>query len=451
MVIEQRSMVSPRDSEVAVQPFMKNGSRVPEGATAASTSAMRVAILVATLLAPAHRVAAQTVRDSAGVTIVVNAKPLWTAAQTWRLSSAPMVRAELESGPACGTGGECPAPGVTSFTQLSDGRILVANGGTESIAIYDATGRKVQSVGRPGDGPGEFGQISRMCRIAGDTVAVEDGRTLKIFAPNGTFVRNVQYTLPVGVTRSWTQACLANGRFFVGNTGTSFSGRATTARDDSTWLLTMPVVLYDRTGQVNRVIGDLPAYRETAKSGRVAVNRFGASLVTATDGRRYFYGFPESEYAVRVYSAEGQLERIIRRQWSPVPITASEIQALTAQPPGARPSAPSTMPDREPQARQMLAPLIVYAKAFPAFLRALADPAGNLWVQEWAREAQVPKPNARTATKWSVFDPQGRWQGIVDMPAGFIAAEIGVDYVLGSAKDADDVPFAVMYRIEKPR
>lgn len=54
-------------------------------------------------------------------------------------------------------------------------------------------------------------------------------------------------------------------------------------------------------------------------------------------------------------------------------------------------------------------------------------------------------------SKWSVFDAGGRWLGDVAMPPRMIPLEIGADYILGRSLDADDVPHAVMYRLDKPR
>jgi hypothetical protein len=35
------------------------------------------------------------------------------------------------------------------------------------------------------------------------------------------------------------------------------------------------------------------------------------------------------------------------------------------------------------------------------------------------------------ASQWSVFDGNGRWVTDIEMPAGFLVMDVGVDYVLG--------------------
>jgi hypothetical protein len=48
---------------------------------------------------------------------------------------------------------------------------------------------------------------------------------------------------------------------------------------------------------------------------------------------------------------------------------------------------------------------------------------------------------------WSVFGPAGIWLGDVTMPARFLPRDIGADYVLGTAIDADGVETVVSYRL----
>ena len=47
------------------------------------------------------------------------------------------------------------------------------------------------------------------------------------------------------------------------------------------------------------------------------------------------------------------------------------------------------------------------------------------------------------------FDPDGRWLGTVEMPAGPRVREIGDDYVLGTATDELDVEHVRLHRLVK--
>ena len=92
-----------------------------------------------------------------------------------------------------------------------------------------------------------------------------------------------------------------------------------------------------------------------------------------------------------------------------------------------------------------------YAALVPAYSQLLPDATGRLWVRE-AHLADAPGAGQLNTTPlvpsiWSVFDPAGRWLGDVTMPARFLPRDIGADYVLGTALDADNVETVVMYRL----
>lgn len=56
------------------------------------------------------------------------------------------------------------------------------------VAVYDATGRFLRTVGRRGEGPGEFRSVSTIAVDAGDSLYVFGAR-ISVFSPTGRFVR----------------------------------------------------------------------------------------------------------------------------------------------------------------------------------------------------------------------------------------------------------------------
>ncbi|HEX6912158.1 MAG TPA: hypothetical protein VF142_17275, partial [Longimicrobium sp.] len=78
----------------------------------------------------------------------------------------------------------------------------------------------------------------------------------------------------------------------------------------------------------------------------------------------------------------------------------------------------------------------------PAFDQLVADAAGNLWVRDYRVDPDAP-------SRWSVFDPGGRWLGQVEMPAGVTVLQIGADWVLGRARDELEVESVRLYRLQK--
>src|SRR5687767_7351757 len=63
---------------------------------------------------------------------------------------------------------------VRAAIRLDDGRIVVANGGSAEIRIYDAKGTFQKALGRRGQGPGEFDNLTWIAATSGGTIAAWD-------------------------------------------------------------------------------------------------------------------------------------------------------------------------------------------------------------------------------------------------------------------------------------
>ena len=104
------------------------------------------------------------VRDSAGIRIVENTTPLWQEGEEWHLSPEPVV--DIGGGDV----EENQLFRVAGALRLSDGRIVVGNGGTHELRFYTGDGAFVRSVGRRSDGPGEFQDLRWVRRLRGDSL-----------------------------------------------------------------------------------------------------------------------------------------------------------------------------------------------------------------------------------------------------------------------------------------
>ncbi len=76
------------------------------------------------------------------------------------------------------------------------GRILVSEPSLAEIAVFDAQGAFLQTIGRRGEGPGEF-QTPGAIRFKGDTLTVLDFMSgINLFTVDGEFIDRVSFTLP---------------------------------------------------------------------------------------------------------------------------------------------------------------------------------------------------------------------------------------------------------------
>lgn len=73
---------------------------------------------------------------------------------------------------------------------LPDGRLVVSTMEPASIQLYDSSGTFVRTIGRSGNGPGEYSWPSALA-VTGDTLIIHDGRQARmlLYTMSGTYLR----------------------------------------------------------------------------------------------------------------------------------------------------------------------------------------------------------------------------------------------------------------------
>jgi hypothetical protein len=164
---------------------------------------------------------------------------------------------------------------------------------------------------------------------------------------------------------------------------------------------------------------------------------FGKEGVVAIAGDRAFYGSQDA-WEIRVLGRDGSLQRLIRWDREPRPVTEAEAAAFIED-------RVSDMDDNNLARRYRRfygdAPV---PETHPAHGDLFVDRLGWLWVQEYRiDEAEAPD-------RWVVLDPEGRVAGAIDLPPRFRIEDIGADYVLGRWVDEMDVSYLRLYRLTRP-
>jgi len=372
------------------------------------------------------------VRDSAGVRIVENQGMDALRPLGWRMSTEP----EVEIG---GADREPVLSQVTGACRLSDGSIVVASSGTDRVEVFAADGRHARSLGRSGDGPGEFRSIFHLACLPGDTVAAWDpllGR-LSVLRSGGEYVRATSTVPSVGSSFPQLYGILSGGRFVVAAGspgGVPAAGKAT--RDTAEWLVIGPSG--EKAGSVGRFPGTAQIAHADATGMLIRPLPFGLSTVAAVHGDR-LYVVTGERYEVRVYDAEGRPRSIVRGDRPRLPVTRSDID-------GYRRALVTFGGDAQSRRRHdALLDDAPYPREMPALAGLGVDVDGNLWVQETER------PGTDTQ-RWTVFSPDGVARGTLVSPSGMRITQIGSDWVLGIALDADEVERVRLHRlIRSPR
>jgi hypothetical protein len=378
-----------------------------------------------------------TVRDSAGVQIVENSEHAWTEGTAWRLAGEPLLDIGVLDGDP-----EYQLFRVGSAVKLSDGRIVVANGGTHELRFYDPNGVHLLSVGRQGGGPGEFGELMWVRALPGDTLLTYDwrNRRLSFFDAGGNFVRSfqLQFLSDMGGF-STIIAPFGDGSLLVGVQPFLIGEeiRDGLRRDTAVYLHC------DRDGAVLDTLGRFPG-------GEVYLRTQGGEETSVMASARAFGRFPQhavyedgfyfsttDSYEVGFYSSAGRLVRIVRRDQPNLQVTAEDIERYKEE---RLADAGGDGPPRD-FLEQSLAHM-PFPEQFPAHASLIVDAVGNLWVEEYLRPG-VERP------LWTVFDSGGRMLGVVETPERFTIHQIGRDFVLGRWTDEMDVEHVRLYELIK--
>jgi hypothetical protein len=379
-------------------------------------------------------------RDSVGIQVVESAVPVWNDESGWRLGAAPLLDIGRLDGPE-----ETQFFQVSSGTRLSDGSFVLGSFGSHDLRRFTAEGGHLWTVGREGEGPGEFAGLTEVVAGAGDTILTYDFRQRRFsrFAPDGTFIDSRPLAGPSESGFGFVETLMPDGtavftwREFDRDGGPPSEGEVSRdtinihvvdpGREGSVELGTFPgtetVVLQsgETEGGFTIAIGPTPFARSTQVAG-------GTSGVWLGDTDRF---------EIRRYGGAGSLEAIVRRAWDPVVVDDALIQRAIDE----------ELQDAEDDDRRRFVrrrwESVPTPETLPAFESIRIDRSGNAWVQQF----EIPGVPERT---WSVFDAAGRWLGDVVFPDRFSPLEIGDDYVLGRFGDELDVEHIQIWEIVKP-
>jgi len=74
---------------------------------------------------------------------------------------------------------------VVGVARLSDGRVAVADAGSQEVRLFASDGRFLSSMGGKGAGPGEFTDLEFMAMLPGDSIFAYNGAPTRvtIFGP----------------------------------------------------------------------------------------------------------------------------------------------------------------------------------------------------------------------------------------------------------------------------
>jgi len=373
------------------------------------------------------------IRDSAGIRIVEHLEPAG-AGKEWRIGERPL----LDIGGAAQRGGPALYR-VAGVLRLANGRIVVANGGSSSIEIFAPDGAHLRSVGRAGDGPGEFRALSWAGSLEGDTLAAWDSGAarLSLFTAQGELITTVAPRQPLGM---YPEAVgILDGNLVLAlhrsTLGASSTASVHVERDSVRY------AVLARDGSV-RILSTLPG-TEMLMSGNPAGGLmvmplpFGLQAISTLTRDRLYLADGE-RFEISAFDSRALRSRL-RSDRPREPVRPEDVHdyASSLVTLGAEGNA-----RLQRQQAQLLAQA-PYPKRKPAITALLGDSEGNLWV-----ESPISGPG-RNPTRWQVFSREGHRIGSTRIPLPLNLRQAGPNWVLITTLDSDQAEHVQLYPLTR--
>ncbi|MXW18423.1 MAG: hypothetical protein F4X60_14245 [Gemmatimonadetes bacterium] len=366
-------------------------------------------------------------RDSAGIRISENAKPT-EGSRVWQIGTMPAVTIGVREGED-----HDMLHRVRDATKLSDGRIVIANGGDDELRVFDASGNWLESWGGRGEGPGEFSGLDHVDTWPGDSIIAWSGpgSSILVFDSEGNFGRSFKlerndedpmgfYVFPAAVT--------AAGSILAGQIPSIFDRVRVEIRDAEGGLQSS---LGEHPGTEHHRVESISGSRRMITPYEVI---FGPAVAQVPWGDLIVHSVGD-RYEIRAFAEDGALARIVRRDHAARPPTAEEVQGYIEE-------RVAGYPDVLVAEQRKLYESVPVAENMPAFTSVMVDRRNHLWVEEY----ELPGEE-RPGSLWTVFDAQGRVLGFVETPDGLEIFEIGEDYILGLWRDELEVEYVQMWEL----
>ena len=320
---------------------------------------------------------------------------------------------------------------VVGAVRLTDGRIVVANGASNELRVYDAAGKHQSTLGRAGGGPGEFQTLRALWLMPSDTLMAVDARSnrVTVYAPGPTLSKSFQLQSVAGI-----------------------SGRL----GDGTYLLTVGVApsldmkdfqgLIEFNGLVLRRTADVAQVDTVAraKAGQSYVNPttrrqypfpFGRTAQIAVAPARFYYGDTHST-EVGIYDPAGKRVGSVKLRGSSRPLTTADVDKWVDVDVAKR-NGEQAKAEARNDFKQ-----IPPNKRTPEFASMKVDDLGNLWVRHYGPPFD-PSPD------YDVYDANGAPIARVRVAPRFDPFHIGKDFILGVRKDDLDVEHVEVYKLTR--
>ncbi len=300
---------------------------------------------------------------------------------------------------------------------LPDDRVAVPLGADHELRIFGADGAFVESLGRQGEGPGEFVVVSSAWS-RGDTIEVADGRLRRVtrFLPDGTVeVIPLRGEVPA---ETMPHGALPGGWVAGGITDVRMN-----SRDQVTLHAFAP------SGEHLGAVASTEGIERIALDGGAGLHPLSPRAVVRVGGGRVYVGETLSP-RLQVFDLDGTLVREISWDATDAPVPGDAMRLVREH------------PEPLPLFEHLIegAPVPDRVSVFWDFL---VDELGFVWVRPFdpARHAAalgglgsgdyLTAPDAAGGGRWLVLSSTGELSGEIEVPAGLRPTQVLAERLVG--------------------
>ena len=349
---------------------------------------------------------------------------------------------------------------IIDAIRLNDGTFLVADGGLQALKFFDSQGVYLRSLGREGDGPGEFRGLYRVAELEDRRIAALDFALARVTIFSTDRGPDHTYPMPRGLDGTETgvqpRGLLGNGSV-VGLREIEGVGVETRYGGDSgiSLVYRSPVVqpvLVDTLGRVSSFLKPIRGAETLSQvnvsrkattinvGGQFAPMPFLGEVLVAARGDRIAIG-PLGDVFVGTFDADGTMRPSFGGTALPTEAPTDVREAWVDE-------WVTRFPDAKERRewRDRYEAFLSSGQAtavVPAFTGLAIQSDGKVW---W--ESYDPALGESDPSRWVVVDPsvlELGHSGTVTLPAGFRPSYAGPNYVLGVWKDALDIEYLRVY------
>jgi len=304
----------------------------------------------------------------------------------------------------------------------SQGNIYIVDSGNNRIQKFRNDGQYLQTIGRKGQGPGEFESPYDIWLDSEENIHISEGMKIQIFNKDGEFIKSVKlinFITEFGITEEENILACGFGRSEEGQT--------------------RELILFSSAGEKLETIVIFPSPMRIVRRGNSGfglTHDYSPDLIFCPiDEKSGIYGHA-LEYRLFVIKASGEVSFIIEKSEPPQSITRKEKDKIVKD------IIDSQQERGTPWPKGVVEEGANFAKYRPFYNRILKDDKGNIYVRKLKSVFDEEK-----SEEFDIFNPEGYYLYKTILPFTPHIIEAGYIYHVHTDEETGEIKI-IRYRVK---